>query len=42
MNEILNNITPALSNALILIIIALSSYIVTYIIKKKKVLQICI
>ena len=40
MNEILNNITPALSNALILIIIALSSYIVTYISKKKKVLQL--
>ena len=40
MNEILNNISPILSNVLILIITALSSYIVTYINKKKKALQL--
>ena len=40
MNEILNNILPILSNILILIITALSSYIVTYINKKKKALQL--
>lgn len=40
MNEILNNISPILSNVLILIIAALSSYIVTYINKKKKALQL--
>lgn len=40
MNEILNNISPILSNILILIITTLSSYIVTYINKKKKALQL--
>ena len=40
MNEILNNISPILSNVLILIITALTSYIVTYINKKKKALQL--
>lgn len=40
MNEILNNISPILSNVLILIVTALSSYIVTYINKKKKALQL--
>lgn len=40
MNEILNNISPILSNILILIVTTLSSYIVTYINKKKKALQL--
>lgn len=39
MNEVIINITPALSSALSALLIALTGYLITYINKKKKALQ---
>lgn len=39
MNELMIDITPALSNALSALLVALAGYLITYINKKKKALQ---
>lgn len=39
MNEFITTLTPALTEALVLIITALAGYLITYINKKKKALQ---
>lgn len=39
MNELITALTPALTEALVLIITALAGYLITYINKKKKALQ---